>query len=413
MEFTTADVFVYQILDCLVSEYDYKIVNVPRDKKDIWLANETNAQYPMIRLNAQRSSSTIFEKEYLDKVKSALMMVLNKKTLLLMINTNEESTSFLEDGYMQVVLTQNGVSDANLFDIFPKLRSALHVVENNEEECARLQHHLQANQMQKLKEARKFKWSTAPKVTIVIAAFCVLVFAIVQLLVYQGGDSWLATLVASGGYYKALVVYNHEYWRILTTGFLHLDFITLLFYIMAIFQVGRICEKVYPMWKYAIIFLGSLLIGNIFPLIFDDNIVSFGLGAGLFGALASLVVYARDTKLYKNKMWKMQFNQIILITLISSFLNGNAFSAQIGGFITGLFLSVILYKSENLQVYKKHFAACGVIVLLMLSYAALQVNSAYPQLSELDKAIVKEYNSLGLKDYAKQIETRLNNAYEE
>ncbi len=413
MDFTRADVFVYQVLDCLVTEYDYKIVNVPREKKDIWIANEKNDTFPMIRLNAQSTSSTIFEQDYLGKVKSALMMVLNKQAPLLMINTNEESSSFVEEDYVQIVLTSDKVSDTSLFDAFPKLARALKVVDNNEQECIRLQHHLQSNQMHKLKESRKFKWSTAPKVTVVIAAFCVLVFAIIQLFVYNGSDSWLATLIASGGYYKALVVYNQEYWRILTTGFIHLDFITLLFYIMAIFQVGRICEKVYPVSKYAIIFLGSLFVGNVFPLIFNDNIVTFGLGAGLFGALAALVVYARDTKLYKNKLWKMQFNQIIFITLISSFLNGNAFSSQVGGFLTGLFLAIIFYQGESLKIYKKHFIACGIIILGVIGYAGLQVNSAYPQLSELDKAVVKEYKALGFEEYAKQIETRLKDAYKE
>lgn len=413
MEFTNADVFVYQILDCLVTQYDYKIVNVPRDKKDIWIANEKQEQFPMIRLNPQSVSSTIFERDYLGKIKSALSMVLNKEAPLLMINTNEDSVSFVEEEYIQIVLTADRVSDASLFEAFPKLSNAVKLVEDNEQECKRLQYHLQSNQMHKLKEARKFKWSTAPKVTIIIAAFCVLVFGIVQLFVYQGNESWLATLVASGGYYKALVVYNQEYWRILTTGFLHLDFITLLFYILAIFQVGHICEKVYPMWKYAIIFLGSLFIGNAFPLVFNDNIVSFGLGAGLFGALAALVVYVRDTKLYKNKLWRMQFNQIVLITLISSFLNGNAFSAQVGGFITGLFLAIIFYHSESLKVYKKHFIACGILLLGILGYSGLQVDSAFPQINELDKAVVQEYETLGFKDYAKQIEARLKSAYEE
>lgn len=412
MEYTNADVFVYQILDCLVTQYDYKIVNVPRNKKDIWLASETNTKYPMIRLSSVVSTSSVFEQDYLSKIKSALSMVLNKQSPLLIINTNDKSQSFVEGDIVQVLMTDERISDAAIISEFPYLENVLHKVDNNQAECARLTRHLESNQMHKMKEARKFKWSNAPQVSCVIGAIMLAAFLIVQ-FVFHPSLADISGYVVAGGYYKALVVHASEYWRVITTGFINLDIITLLFYIMVLYQVGKFNEKVYVKWKYALIFFGSLFIGNTFPLLFDGNVVSIGMGAGVFGVLAAFIVYVIDAKLYKNKLLRIQINQIVMIAFITMILNSATLSSQVGGLFAGLFISAILYDSKQLKEYKKHFLLCGVIILAMLGYYGLHVDNAYPEIADFDASIVKQYKELGLKDYASHIEGSLKKAYEE
>ncbi|NCC55307.1 MAG: rhomboid family intramembrane serine protease [Erysipelotrichia bacterium] len=412
MEYTNADVFVYQILDCLVTQYDYKIVNVPRNKKDIWLASETNTKYPMIRLSAVVSSSAVFEQDYLSKIKNALSMVLNKKSPLLVINTNDESRSFVEGDFVQIVMTDEYISDTAILDEFPSLHNALRKVANNQDECARLTRHLESNQMRKMKEARKFRWKDAPKVSCVIALIMLAVYLIMMAFSLTGATN-AENFVAAGAYYKALVVYGHEYWRIFTTGFINLDLITLLFYMLVLYQLGRVCENTYGKMKYALIFFASLFIGNIFPLLFDGNVVSIGMGAGIFGILGAFIVYVRETKLYKNKLARMQINQVLMIAIISMLLNGTMFSAQIGGLLVGIFIAIIVYDSPKLKEYKKHFILCGMMILGMLSYYAIGVDTAYPENSEFDTKIVKKYHTLGLHDYADHIKSYLSVAYEE
>lgn len=412
MEYSDADVFVYQILDCLVTQYDYKIVNVPRNKKDIWLANDANEKYPMIRLSAVMATSAVFEQDYLAKIKNALSMVLNKQSPLLIINTNEKSSSFSEGDIVQILINDEQISDETFYDEFPNLKNVLHKVENNQSECARLTRHLESIQMRKLRETRKFRWRDAPQVSIIIALVMLVIYLLSQLFV-SFGYSDAAGYVVSGAYYKALVVYANEYWRIITAGFINLDIITVLFYALILYQIGKINEKVYSKGKYALIFFGSLFIGNLFPLLFDNNVVTLGMGAGIFGVLGAFIVYVRDAKLYKNKFAKVQINQIVMVVFISMLLNGTTLSAQLGGLIAGLFISIIVYDSVRLKPYRKHFAICGAIILAMLGYYALQVETAYPEMSELNTKIVKKYKELGLKDYAEHIEKSLKVAYEE
>lgn len=412
MEYTNADVFVYQILDCLVTKYDYKIVNVPRNKKDIWLANEANTKYPMIRLSAVVSTSAVFEQDYLSKIKSALSMVLNKKSPLLIINTNDKSQSFIEGDIVQILMNDELISDSSVLSEFPDLKFALKKVEDNQSECARLTRHLESNQMHKMREARKFRWSDAPKVSCGIAVAMVVIYLIMQMFV-SPGYSDVSGYVVAGGYYKALVVYANEYWRILTTGFINLDLINVLFYAMVLYQIGKICEKVYGQYKYALIFFGSLFVGNMFPLIFNSNIVSIGMSAGVFGVLGAFIIYVIDANLYKNKIARIQINQVIMIAIISMMLNGATLAAHLGGLLVGSFIAIIVYNSQKLKDYKKHFAICGAVMLVMLGYYAIQVDTAYPEISDLDSKIVDKYKELGLTDYANHIDKSLKEAYEE
>ncbi len=413
MNYSTEDVFVYQIMDVLVTQYDYKIVNVPRSKKDIWLAKEGNHEFPMIRLNAECTSSSLFERDYLEKIKSALSFVLQHDSRLLIINTNKESVSFIEEDMMQVVMTDELISDSHIFEIFPALHNVLHKVSDNKNECARLTRHLETVQMRK-QRAQRFSWKNIPKVSLAISIIAIVAFALLEFIRQQCQDyTSVAPYVVGGAYYKAFVYHLNEYWRFLTTGWIHLDIIILLFYIMILFQIGRICEKEYGRLKYTIIFLVSLVIGNVFPYLFEGNCISMGMGPGIFGILAALLFQVWRKKSYQNPIIKMQINQIILICLISMMYNSISIYALVGGFITGLFIAILCSKDKKVQPYRIHFGICALMILAILGYGFQKVDSAYPQLDDVDDTVIKEYRALGLDGYADYIEKSLKTAYEE
>ena len=83
MQYNDEDVFVYQLMDMLVCDYNYKIVNVPGGKRDVWLANDQHERFPMIRLTSAQSTSIVFEKDYISKIKKALSIVIRSDKPLL------------------------------------------------------------------------------------------------------------------------------------------------------------------------------------------------------------------------------------------------------------------------------------------------------------------------------------------
>lgn len=413
MQYEDADVFVYQIMDCLVSEYDYKIVNVAGSRRDIWLANEKNMMYPMIRLTPSQSTSAIFEKEYLLKIKKALSSMIQSERPLLIVNTNEGSLAFVEEDVVQMVATSKIISDPSLTNTFPALLNVIHEVENNQDECAQLMRHMESEQMQKVKEATKFKWKEAPKLTLAIIFLCVISFIISNFILNDDASKIIATLVTSGGYYKAMVIYGHEYWRLFTSIFIHYDMFTLLFYGISLYQLGKIIEHSFSPLKYILIFFLSAIVGNMSVLVFTSNNVSFGMGGGLFGILACFIIYVWDNKLYKNPITRMRISQTVMITLLALFFTGSSPVAFVGGFITGLFLSIMLNQNEKYSQVQKHFYLCGAMCLVFLGYGVMSTTVAYPEYKELDKAVIKEYKRLGLENYSKHIDNYLKEAYEE
>lgn len=413
MEYTRADVFVYQIMDCLVSEYDYKIVNVPGSRRDIWLANEKNLMYPMIRLTPTPTTSAMFEKEYLTKIKKALATLIQSEKSLLIINTNESSSAYIEEDVVQIIATDQFISDNNLISTFPSLLKMIHGVEDNQEECARLMRHMESQQMKKVKEANRFHWKSAPKLSLIIVAICAIIFVAMNYFLNEDATKWIATMVAGGGYYKAMVVYGHEYWRLFTSIFIHYDIFTLLFYGISLYQLGKVMENSFSKIKYLILFFGSALVGNVLVLVFSGNNVSVGMGGGLFGILAAFILYVWDNQLYRNPVTRMRVSQIVMITMLALFFSGSSPFAFIGGFVAGLFLSVMLSKSQRFIPFQKHFYLCGAMCIVFLGYGALTTTTAFPQYQDLDKEVVKEYKRLGLENYSQHVDNYLKKAYEE
>ncbi|MCB6603064.1 rhomboid family intramembrane serine protease, partial [Erysipelatoclostridium ramosum] len=70
-----------------------------------------------------------------------------------------------------------------------------------------------------IKKARK---KSIPRCTIAMMAVCTVLLILEYTLAYLGG-SMEGAIVAVGGFYKMSIVAAHEYWRILSGGFVHND----------------------------------------------------------------------------------------------------------------------------------------------------------------------------------------------
>ncbi len=408
MEYTNADVFVYQILDCLVSEYEYKIVNIPRAKKDIWLANPDNKKYPIIRLNAQVSASAIFENDYLKRVQIGLASVLGKKYDVFIVNTNEESSPFHEGQFFQIVLNDEQISHDSIYTTFPKLKQAIRIVEDKQAECTRLTKHLESVQKEKMKLQTKFSIKKLPVISTTIFAIIALAYIVSIFLVMRHSSTFAAGLVAAGAYYKTMIVEMHEYWRFITMSFIHSDILTVLFFGFALIQIGNLCERVYKPIAYIFIFISSLLIGNLFPFIFNGNEIFFGIGSGVFGLLGALILVVFKNKLYMNRFVATQLSNVYLLMFICFLMEGISATSLFGGFIWGILMAFIVYPDDSLKPYRLHFVFSSIILLAGLVYGMSNIQSALPTHEQLDEEIVKQYETLGLKGYAQQIEKQLS-----
>ena len=187
-------------------------------------------------------------------------------------------------------------------------------------------------------------WRTAP-VTLTMLGICWLVFAFD--FIVTAGDQPNGPLVHAGQIVPALIQQG-EWWRLITSGFIHYGIIHIAFNSYALFQVGLLVEYVYGSAKYFAIYMIALVAGGVaayYSTIGTNDATAGASGAimGVFGAMAVLgfkLPHARGVLLRSALM-------PIVLTLGNGLLNpGISNAGHIGGLIGGVITAWILTPSR-------------------------------------------------------------------
>jgi rhomboid protease GluP len=183
-------------------------------------------------------------------------------------------------------------------------------------------------------------WRTAP-VTLTVLAACWLAFAFDFFV--SGGHQELGPLVAAGQIVPSLIQAG-QWWRIVTSGFLHYGIIHIAFNSYALFQVGVLVEYVYGSARFFIIYFVALITGGLaayYWTIGTDRATAGASGAimGVFGAMGVLgfkLPHARSA-LLQSALFP------IVLTLGNGIANTNiSSSGHIGGLIGGVLVAAVL-----------------------------------------------------------------------
>ncbi|TCD54343.1 rhomboid family intramembrane serine protease [Alloscardovia theropitheci] len=175
-----------------------------------------------------------------------------------------------------------------------------------------------------------------PNITIVLIAINVVVFAVQVLTRFiPGGYSAFMSLFSL----IPSMSYTHP-WMLVTSGFLHANFLHILMNMLTLYVVGRELEKLLGHWAFLGMYMVSLLGGSVLYAVWPSLAYSSAVGAsgaiyGLFGAM--LTVY-RQLGTQMRSMTLFLFFFLIL----PIFFGNIAWQAHIGGFITGAILSTLM-----------------------------------------------------------------------
>ena len=99
----------------------------------------------------------------------------------------------------------------------------------------------------------------------------------------------VATLLKWGADYGPLTGTGQQWWRLLTSCFVHIGLWHLLFNMLALWQAGRIVEKLLGNWFYLALYLGCGLLGSLTSLYFQPHLVSAGASGAIFGIYGALL----------------------------------------------------------------------------------------------------------------------------
>jgi membrane associated rhomboid family serine protease len=174
------------------------------------------------------------------------------------------------------------------------------------------------------------------------------------------------TVFQHGALFGPLVA-TGDWWRVVSSGFLHASLWHVALNMVFIWFIGRSLEPAIGTARFVVAYGASLLCGSFGVLLLEPNSVAVGASGAAFGLMGALIVEARSRGI---DLWQTGLIQIALLNFAFTFLGANiAVGAHLGGFVGGVVVGVIYDQCDRRRLPRQASLAAG-IVLGVVAFAA-------------------------------------------
>jgi membrane associated rhomboid family serine protease len=216
---------------------------------------------------------------------------------------------------------------------------------------------------QRTKVVRMREMASVPRVTYALIALNVLAFLTEQGQFTLFGSEIHGRVIDEGVLFRAAIAEGHQYWRLLSSAFLHENFIHIGFNMYLLYVLGMMLEPAIGSVRFAAIYCTSLLVGS-FGVVFATNAASLGASGAVFGLMGAAVVELRARNI---SVMQSGIGGLIIINLILSFSLANiSVGAHIGGLLGGALAGLAIRTADARRV-----PALGLIACVVLSVGAV------------------------------------------
>lgn len=171
--------------------------------------------------------------------------------------------------------------------------------------------------------------------------FIIIIIAVFLLMTLAGGTTNSRILILFGAKVNSLIEAG-QYWRLLTSVFIHIGFTHLLFNSYALFVLGKYSEKIFGHGKLIMLFIISGLTGSTLSYLMSPHL-SAGASGGIFGLLGAIVVYGWDNQFLRSSGLITNLMIILGLNLVlGMIIPGLDNYAHLGGLIGGSSVGAIL-----------------------------------------------------------------------
>jgi len=139
------------------------------------------------------------------------------------------------------------------------------------------------------------------------------------------------------------VLQGHQYWRLVSCGFLHANLIHIAVNMFSLWILGRIVEQIGGSVRMAIVYAASLVLSSLACVYFQPDAFSLGASGAIFGLFGAF--FAIGLKHGKPGMEMIKANLgILVLNLIFTFaVPGISKAAHVAGLISGFILMYAIY----------------------------------------------------------------------
>lgn len=125
-----------------------------------------------------------------------------------------------------------------------------------------------------------------------------------------------------------------QWWRLLTSGFLHAGLLHLGMNMLFLWILGPQLERALGWTNFLLVYVASLLAGSLGVLLLDPFVPTLGASGAVFGMLGAAVIVQRAQGI---NPWSSGIGGLILINLLLTFaIPGISIGGHVGGLLGGL-----------------------------------------------------------------------------
>lgn len=371
IKMTGKDVVVMNLVHYFITEKNYNPVVVRGVNDEIWLEN-MKSDYKLVRIvshyihnNEQLNYDYFRTKQISNKLKrKTFSFDMNVLNIYVDLGDNV-SISNDDEHFMSVFVNKmKDINNKYLLDIFPDIVEKTGHKEKGMELLFKITDDINKSNVKKNTKLDKLFSKKIPYITYIIMGICFIMF----LITGMGNDT--GVLIEYGANLDVLVK-NGEYYRLLTSMFLHSGLLHLFFNMYALYIIGPQVESFFGKTKYLIIYLLSGISGSLLSVAFNVNTVSVGASGAIFGLFGALLYFGYNYRGYLGNVIKSQILPVVIINLIFGFIStGVDVAGHIGGLIGGIIVSSVLGSSDEKGIDINRIIIC-LIYFVFIIYLGL------------------------------------------
>lgn len=367
------DLILMQLTHYFITVENYTPIVVKGVQNEIWLEN-IDAPYRIIRINA----NYVHNNEQLDfdlfKIRNIVKQVKKKtlsfniKTLNILIdvgsNVEPHEDKKIESVFIDV--DKDLKKNKTINELYPELKNNLVDSKNGFDFIINVTNDINVKTENDSREFERVFKKKASYITYALLAINVIIFTLNTIGNMTGRFDLLSLLALNRG-----AVISGDIYRLITSMFLHTNFLHLLTNMYALYIIGTQVESYIGKPKYLAIYLISGLIGNLLSCVVNGiNTISLGASGAIFGLMGALLYFGYHYRLYLDNALRTQIIPLIALNLMIGFIFPNIDNgAHIGGLAGGLFITMALgVKNKTTKSDTINGIICSSILFIFLSY---------------------------------------------
>lgn len=369
------DIMLMKLLNYFITKKNYSPIVIRGVDNEIWLENP-NEEYRIIRIvtkniyNDEQYKFDVLKTKQITKQIKRRTLSLKMNVLSLLTKTGDNFSNNLEnDNLYSWIIVKNEddlLNNEILNKHYKDLKNNLNYEEEGFELISRITNDISKKNIEESEKRRDMLKTTKPIISYVLISLNILIF--ILMYIFGNGSESSETLINFGANYIPLTK-SGEYFRLISSAFLHIGVFHILFNMYALYILGPQIESYYGKMKFIIIYLYSAILGSLFTTaLSSSNTVAAGASGAIFGLLGSLLYFGYQYRGYIGDVIIKQVMPIIIINLFIGFTTpGIGNMAHIGGLIGGYFISMAFGALDETKTQKINgFIVTTILTIFMI-----------------------------------------------